>query len=70
MYDWWWTYNGYVVMQMHYCFELGKYRRRVLYVFHDHDDLECRRVSGIFADLYIHIQRDHLQSVHVSGLEV
>jgi len=57
-------------MQMHYCFEPRKYWRRVLYVFHDHDDLKRRRVSGIFADLHIHIQRDHLQSVHISGLEV
>lgn len=57
-------------MQMNYCFEPGEYRRRVLHVFHDHDDLERRRVSRIFADLHVHVQRDHLQSVHVSGLEV
>jgi len=68
--DWWWPYNGHVVMQMHYCFESSKYRRCVLHVFHDHDDLERRRVSRIFADLYIHIKCDHLQSVHVLGLEV
>lgn len=66
----WWPYNGHVVMQMHYCFETGEYRWRVLHVFHDHDDLESRRVSGIFADLHVHVQRDHLQLVHVPGLEV
>lgn len=68
--DWWWPHNGHVVMQMHYCFKSGEYRRRVLHVFHDHDDLECRRVSGIFANLHVHVQCDHLQSVHVPGLEV
>lgn len=66
----WWPYNGHVVMQMHDCFEPGEYRRRVLYVFHDHDDLERRRVSRIFADLHVHVQCDHLQPVHVPGLEV
>jgi len=67
---WCWPHNGHVVMQMHYCFESGEYRRCVLHVFHDHDDLERRRVSGIFADLHVHVQCDHLQSVHVPGLEV
>lgn len=64
------THHGHVVAHVHDRLEPGEHRRRVLHVFHDHDDLERSRVPGVLAGLRVHVQRDHLQPVHVSGLEV
>lgn len=64
------THHGHVVAHVHDRLEPGEHRRRVLHVFHDHDDLERGRVPGVLAGLRVHVQSDHLQPVHVSGLEV